>query len=106
MSSAGSGPDETHHEPPSVHDPKLEAHGKDAGEHAHGDDHGHGGHDDHAHGEVASVIIPEGSWQDMLLTVVTGLAGLGLVMMMFMWFTSPIPEGPTHEHLPAPVSTH
>jgi hypothetical protein len=54
----------------------------------------HGAHDDHAH-EVAEDFIPENSAFDMLLRVVVSLAGLGLITMMFIWYSAPT-ESPEH----------
>ncbi len=72
--------DESHHEPAGIHDEtaaKVGAH----------DDHGH---DDHGH-EVAADFMPESSGLDRLLQfIVVPLAGLGLILMMYMWASTPI----------------
>jgi len=59
---------------------------------AHHDGDGHGGGDGHgAGGSGESVqIIPQSSWQDMLLIAVTALVTLALVWSGFQWATGTV----------------
>lgn len=68
-------PDHVAHEPAKTHDPvSPDAHAKVA-----------------EHGEVIG-IIPENSWQDMVLQLCTAVAGLGLIAMMIFWSSFPLAE--------------
>jgi hypothetical protein len=84
-------PDETHHEPGAIHDETAAK----TGAHPH-DEHGH---DAHGH-EAAADFIPETSLQDNVLKLVTILTGAGLIMMMFIWWSTPIEESAGAQHSP------
>jgi len=89
-------PDETHHEPPRIHDEVLAKTGPEGSDHGHGtsaantpaDDHAHS--DDHAH-PTATHFIPENSGLDKLLQfIVAPAAALGLIIMMYTIAMTPI----------------
>jgi hypothetical protein len=80
--------DETSHGSPDDHSKADDAHAHDAH-----------GHDDHAGHESATEFIKEDSGQDKLLQLVTVLAGAGLIFMMWIWWSNPLPAMSEH---PAP----
>jgi hypothetical protein len=99
-------PDETHHEPPNIHDEVAAKTGETptAGD-AHAVHDAHGAHDAHdaAHGPQAAAgsFIEEKSTQDSFLAfVIVPLALLGLIVMMFTIYTAPIEPEPTVHSTP------
>jgi hypothetical protein len=75
--------DETSHGSADAHGNKDDAHGHDA--------HDAHGHDDHAGHETLAEFVKEDSTQDKLLQLVTALAGAGLIFMMGIWWSTPLP---------------
>ena len=60
---------------------------------SHGDDHGHDSHDSHdSHHAPAADVIPDTSWQDMVLKGVTVVAAGLLYFMAFCWMGVPLAE--------------
>jgi len=85
-------PDETHHEPANIHDEVAAKTGETPSADTHGADDAHGAHDDAGHGPqaAAGTFIEENSPQDMFLSFLAGVAGLGLIFMMYMFYVAPI----------------
>jgi len=107
-------PDETHHEPPNIHDEVAAKTGETptAGD-AHAVDDTHGTHDAHdaAHGPqaAAGTFIEENSPQDNFLAfILVPLTLLGLLVMLLTIYQAPIPQEPTVQTTPVapPVGEH